>query len=154
MKNWNTNMWKSMLILNEFQCAGKKKSCTCQVLLFALYLMLWLHFYDFQTNVKTSKPSFCCLLVGDEVLHHRDKHADWGTATGKKRYTRAACEVPITSCEVHMINPALQIVAEGDLVCAFPGCSFPAVETKDEWTYWGYYGVSPFSITIGAGWLW
>lgn len=25
----------------------------------------------------------------------------------------------------------------------------PAVETKDEWTYRGYYGVSSFAITIG-----
>lgn len=120
---------------------------------FLPYLMLWTYFY-FQTNVKTCKPSFCWPCVWDEVLYHRDKHAGWGTATGKKRYTRAACEVPISSCEVGMINPTLWIVAEGDLVCAFPDCCFPAVETKDEWTYLGYYGVSPVSITIRASWLW
>lgn len=123
-------------------------------LCFLSCLMLWTYFYDFQTNVKTSKSSFCCPSVGDEVLYHRDKHAGWGTATGKKRYTRAACEAPISSCEVRMINPTLRIVAEGNLVCAFPGCCFPAVATKDEWTYRGYYGVSPFSITIRASLLW
>lgn len=123
-------------------------------LCFLSCLMLWTYCYDFQTNVKTSEPSFCCPSVWDEVLHHRDKHAGWGTATGKKRYTRAACEAPISSCEVRMINPTLWIVAEGNLAGAFLGCCFPAVATKDEWTYRGYYGVSPFSITIGAGWLW
>ncbi len=122
-------------------------------LCFLLCLVLWTYFYDFQTNVKTSYPSFCCSCVEDEVLHQRDKRTGWGTATRKKRYTRAACEAPISSCEVCMINPTLRIVAEGNLVCAFPGCCFPPVTTKDEWTYRGYYGVSPFSITIAPGWL-
>lgn len=72
-----------------------------------------------------------------------------GRATGKKMYMGVACEVPIGFCEVCMINPKLQIVAQSDLVCSFTGFCFPAVETKDEWTYRGYYGVSPFSITIG-----
>lgn len=62
---------------------------------------------------------------------------------------RVAREVPISFCEVCMIYPMPQIVAQRDLVCSFTGFCFPAVETKDEWTYRGYYGVSPFAITIG-----
>lgn len=42
------------------------------------------------------------------------------------------CEVPISSCEVGMINQRLRIVSEGDLVCEFPGCCFPVVQKKDE----------------------
>lgn len=48
-----------------------------------------------------------------------------------------------------MINPQLKIVAPSDLVCSFAGYPLPAAQTKDEWTYPGYYGVSPFFITIG-----
>lgn len=38
------------------------------------YSVLWTYFYDFQTNVKSSKPLFCCPSVADEVLYYRDKH--------------------------------------------------------------------------------
>lgn len=101
------------------------------------------------------KPAGLLLFVApvwdDEVLCHRDKHADWGTATEKKRYRRAAREAPISSCKVRTINPALQIVAEGDLVRTAVSL---LSKTKDEWSYRGYYGLSTFSITIGAGWIW
>lgn len=51
------------------------------------YSVLWTYFYDFQTNVKSSKPLFCCPSVADEVLYYRDKHTGWGTATGNKRFS-------------------------------------------------------------------
>lgn len=67
-------------------------------------------------------------------------------------HTSAACEVQISSCEVAMINPILGIFfAEGDMICAFPGCCFPAGEINDELTNRPFYGLSPFSITKGAG---
>lgn len=84
------------------------------------------------------------------MLHHRDKQGGAGAATGKKMCTRVGGEVPISFGEVCMIYPAPQIVARSDLVCPFTGLCFPpAAETKDEWTYRGYYGVSSSAITIG-----
>lgn len=64
-------------------------------------------------------------------------------------YMKVVCEVQDIFCEVCMINPQLQFVAESDLLCSFTGFGFQAMETKDEWTYWGYYGLSSFSITMG-----
>ena len=43
----------------------------------------------------------------DEVLHHTDKNADWGAATGEERRPSVACEVWISSGKVSMINPLL-----------------------------------------------
>lgn len=57
------------------------------------------------------------------------KPAQW-PATGKKMCMRVAREVPISFCEVCMIYPAPQIVAQSDLVCSFTGFCFPRCGDK------------------------
>lgn len=135
-------------------CICVNKGVVVVRLCFLPYLMLWTFFMISRQMWKPPSLLFVAPVWEMRYFITEISTPAEGQLQEKKRYTRAACEVPISSCEVCMINPTLQIVAEGDLVCAFPGFCFPAVETKDEWTYRGYYGVSPFSITIGAGWLW
>lgn len=66
-----------------YLCKQSTVAVVVRLCFFFPCLMLWTYFYDFQTNVKTSKP-FCCPCVGDEVLHHRDKHASRGTSYRKE----------------------------------------------------------------------
>lgn len=93
--------------------------CRSQVVLF---YHAWCCGHISMISRQMWKPPGLLLFVSpvwdDEVLYHRDKHAGWGTAAEEKRYRRAAREAPISSCKVRTINPALQIVAEGDFVCA------------------------------------
>lgn len=103
-------------------------------------------------NKKTLK-SFYCLCAGDEVLYHWDKQAGTGTATGKKMCMRVVREVPISFCEVCMIYPAPQIVAQSDLVCSFTGFCFPRCGDK-RWMdlsglLWGIF----FCHQYRPGWL-
>lgn len=112
---------------------------------FGLFFAMF--FWHIRTNIKASKHfvspvwEMRCFIREISELpegYLQERKCTWGLFVKYKTFS-----------VVCMINPELQFAAESDLVCSFTGFGFQVIETKDEGTYWGYYRLSSFSITLG-----